>query len=77
MRRAIRPAIWRTSSFPRGVSSPTVYNLVGGRREILVAAINDHTMALGQFAKCSNEHPHFLLGLAMAYWSSARAATWR
>jgi AcrR family transcriptional regulator len=57
-----------------GVSSPTVYNLVGGRREILVAAVNDHTIALGRFAQCSNEHPHFLLGLAQAYWASAQAA---
>jgi AcrR family transcriptional regulator len=57
-----------------GVSSPTVYNLVGGRREILIAAVNDHTLALGQYAKSSNEHPHLLLGLAQAYWASARAA---
>jgi AcrR family transcriptional regulator len=57
-----------------GVSSPTVYNLVGGRREILIAAVNDQTIALGRFAQCSNEHPHFLLGLAQAYWALANAA---
>lgn len=57
-----------------GVTSPTVYNLVGGRREILIAAVNDHTIALGRFAKCSHGQLHFLLGLAQAYWESARAA---
>jgi hypothetical protein len=41
---------------------------------IFIAAVNDHTIALGRFARYSNMHPHFLLGLALAYWESARAA---
>jgi AcrR family transcriptional regulator len=64
----------RDIALEAGVSSPTIYNLVGGRREVLIAAVNDHTIALGRFARMSTGYPHFFLGLARAYWESARIA---
>jgi AcrR family transcriptional regulator len=56
------------------VSVPTIYNLVGDREAVITGAINDHTMALCQYAKSAHEHWHFVSALAFAYWRSVAIA---
>lgn len=49
------------------LSVPTIYNLIGTRRDVLINAMNDYTIALGKIASDTAQYPHFVLGLADLY----------
>jgi AcrR family transcriptional regulator len=49
------------------MSVPTIYNLVGTRHDVLVQAMNDHTIAMGRTASNTDVYPHFVVGLADLY----------
>lgn len=49
------------------LSVPTIYNLIGTRHDVLVHAMNDHTIAMGKLARDTRRYPHFVLGLADLY----------
>jgi AcrR family transcriptional regulator len=49
------------------LSVPTIYNLIGTRQDVLIQAMNDHTIAMCKMAKDTAVYPHFVLGLADMY----------
>ena len=55
------------------LSVPTIYNLVGKRHDVLVQAMNDHTIAMCKTAKDKEKYPHFVMALADLYANLAKA----
>lgn len=54
-----------------GLANQTVYNLVGGREELVAAAISEYILALSKYAEERAYYPNPLLSLADCYWQAA------